>query len=486
MCPGSVPLSARLDALAPALRLARNTLTLAGAVLATGAGITMVGFWGLEILQLRAVHPYAGIILFLVLPAFFAFGLLLIPIGIALRRRKLRRLGETSAGSASIDLHNRSLQRGVVWFAVATVLNVAILSIASYKGVEHMDSAEFCGQACHTVMEPEYTTFLGSSHARVGCAGCHIGEGASWFVRSKLSGTRQVLAVAFGTYSRPIPSPVEHLRPARETCEGCHWPQKFEGDKFVVRTRFEPDETNTPLTTVLVLKVGGLRHDGVVGIHGRHLDDKRRITYVTIDGRREVIPKVSSLDAAGKAVEYVSTEVVATADQLARGEQRVMDCIDCHNRPTHVFELPERALDQALKEGRISRELPFVKKMAVELLRAEYTDRPSAARLIADGLATFYKSSYAQVYATQRARIESAAAELQAIYARNVFPDMKVGWGLHPNHIGHEDFLGCFRCHDDNHKAADGRVISQDCETCHTILAQEETDPKILSDLGLK
>jgi hypothetical protein len=481
-----MPLSSKLASLRPALGLASNPVTLLGAVLTTGAGITMVGFWALEMAQLRSVHPYAGIILFMALPGVFALGLLLMPLGIALRRRKLRAQGVALEAYPKLDFHDRGLRRAVVLFAIGTVLNVAILSIASYKGVEHMDSVEFCGQACHTVMEPEYTTFLGSPHARVGCAGCHIGEGAGWFVRSKLSGTRQVFAVAFGTYSRPIPSPVKHLRPARDTCEGCHWPQKFEGDKFVVRTRFEADEANTPLTTVLVLKVGGRGHDGAVGIHGRHLDDKQRISYVAIDGRREVIPKVTRLDDAGKAVEFVSSEVPATPEQLAQGEQRVMDCVDCHNRPTHVFELPERALDRALAEGRVSRELPFVKKKAVELLRAEYADKPSAARQIADGLTGYYKSDFPQVFANHRARVEAAAAEVQAIYARNIFPEMNVGWGVHPNHIGHEDFLGCFRCHDDNHKSADGRVISQDCETCHTILAQEETDPKILSELGLK
>jgi hypothetical protein len=470
----------------PIVRGARHPLTVAGAVLTSGSAITMIGFWLLEIAQLRSVHPYAGIILFLILPAVFVLGLLLMPLGVWLERRKRRAEGAASEEPRTLDLGDPLLRRGLKWFAIGTVLNVLILSIASYKGVEHMDSNDFCGLSCHTVMEPEYTTFQGSPHARVGCSGCHIGEGAGWFVRSKLSGTRQIFAVTFGTYSRPIPSPVKHLRPARETCEGCHWPQKFEGDKFVVRTRFEPDQANTPMTTVLVLKVGGHRHDGVVGIHGRHLDGKRPIQYVSTDGRREVIPKVSQVDEQGQLVEYVSSETGATPQQLAGSETRTMDCVDCHNRPTHVFQLPERALDAALNDHRISRELPFVKKKAVELLRAEYADKATASRRIAEGLAEFYRSEHPDVYAKQRASIEVAASEVQAIYARNVFPDMKVTWGVHPNHIGHEDFQGCFRCHDDNHKSADGRVISQDCETCHTILAQDESDPKVLADLGLR
>jgi hypothetical protein len=470
----------------PILRGTRHPLTVLGAILTTGSAITMIGFWLLEVAQLRSVHPYAGIILFLILPVIFVLGLVLMPLGVWLERRRRRAQGAAVDEPRTLQLSDPRVRHALAWFAGGTALNVALLSVASYKGVKHMDSNDFCGLSCHTVMEPEYTTFQGSPHARVGCSGCHIGEGAGWFVRSKLSGTRQILAVTFGTYSRPIPSPVKHLRPARETCEGCHWPQKFEGDKFVVRTRFESDAANTPLTTVLVLKVGGHRHDGVVGIHGRHLDGKRPIHYLSIDGRREVIPKVIQPDEQGKAIEYLSNEIAATPEQLAGGETRTMDCVDCHNRPTHVFELPERAVDRALNDRRISRELPFVKKKAVELLRAEYPDKATAARRIAEGLAAYYRDEHRDVYAKQRASIEVAATEVQAIYARNIFPEMRVGWGVHPNHIGHEDFQGCFRCHDDNHKSPDGRVISQDCETCHTILVHDETDPKALANLGLQ
>jgi hypothetical protein len=243
-------------------------------------------------------------------------------------------------------------------------------------------------------MAPEYTAYLGSPHSRVACVECHIGQGASWFVRSKLSGTRQLFAVTFNTHSRPIPSPVKHLRPARETCEQCHWPQKFHGDKFLVRTKYQDDEKNTRLTTVLVLKVGGRTWQGSVGIHGRHLNDQERINYVAIDGKRQVIPMVTYVDDAGRIVDYASTEVKATAQQLAVGERRVMDCMDCHNRPSHSFELPDRAVDRAMSAGEISPELPYVKKKGVELLRAEYSDHAAATAGIVSGLASFYKASY--------------------------------------------------------------------------------------------
>jgi hypothetical protein len=400
-------------------------------------------------------------VLFVVLPFLFVLGLLLIPVGILWHRRRLAREGRGLAEYPSVHLSSPGVRNALLLVGGATVLNVAILGTATHKSVEYMDSNQFCGLTCHTVMEPEYTAFLDSPHSRVGCAQCHIGPGAGWFVKSKLSGVRQVFAVARGSYSRPIPSPVHDLRPARETCEQCHWPAKFVGDKFVVRTKYADDEANTQSTTVLVLKVGGHTGNGAVGIHGRHLNDK------------------------GELVDYVSQDVKTTPAELARGESRMMDCVDCHNRPSHAFELPEKAVDRAIGEGRISRALPFVKRKTVELLRKEYADRATAERQIADGLVDYYRTTYPEVYRERRALVESASVAAKAIYLRNVFPDMKVSWGVHPNHIGHEDFLGCFRCHDESHKAKDGRTITQDCSACHTILAQDETDPKVLADLGL-
>lgn len=472
--------------LRPAVYLGENAITLVGAVVTTSAALTLLIFWVYEIVKGGPVHPYTGILFFLILPAGFALGLLLMPIGAWRRRRKLRAQGLLPAVYPRIDFHEPLLRRGAALVGVTTFLNVSIIGTATYRGVEYMDSAQFCGATCHSVMAPEYAAYLDSPHSRVACVECHIGPGAPWFVRAKISGVRQVFAVAFKTHSRPIPSPVKQLRPARETCEQCHWPQKFHGDKFLVRTKYADDEKNTRTTTVLVLKIGGRTAQGSVGIHGRHLDTTERIGYVAIDGRRQVIPRVTYVDDGGKTVEYVSTEVKPTPEQIARSETRKMDCMDCHNRPTHAFELPERAVDRAMSDGRISPELPFVKKKAVELLRAEYPDRTTAAERIASGLNEFYKSRYPETYASHRALVEIAIREVQSIYKRNVFPDMKVVWGTHPNNIGHEDFLGCFRCHDDNHKSADGRVISQDCSACHTILAQDEEDPKVLSDLGLK
>jgi len=472
--------------LRPLVYLSHNPVTLIGAVITTSSAITMVGFWAREMVNDAPVHPYIGIVLFLVLPGIFLLGLLLMPLGLWFRYRKLRKKNEIPGQYPQIDLNSPLLMRASALVAAATLLNVLLLGTATYKSVEHMDSSQFCGQTCHSVMEPEYTAFVDSSHSRVGCVQCHIGPGAPWFVRSKLSGVRQVFAVNLNTYSRPIPSPVKELRPARETCAQCHWPDKFHGDKFLVRTKFAPDEKNTPMTTVLILKIGGRNWQGLTGIHGRHLDATERISYVSTDGRRQVIPQVTYRDDDGQTVVYESSDAKMSPQELAAGEHRKMDCMDCHNRPTHAFQMPERAVDQAMNNGQISPELPFSKKQSVELLRSEYADRETALQKIPAAFADFYRAKYPDIFRTHRNQIEASAQQVQAIYRRNVFPRMRITWGTYPNNIGHDDFLGCFRCHDGSHSAKDGRTITQDCSACHTILAMEETNPKILADLGLK
>src|SRR5271166_2329704 len=464
----------------------QNTISFIGVALTTSGAITMIAFWIYDFVLPGPPHPYIGLLIFLILPGIFILGLVLIPVGIFLRRRKLRNAGQLPSVYPEIDLKAPMVQNGLLFIGVATLLNVMIFSFASYRGVSYMDTTTFCGQTCHTVMAPEFSAYQNSPHARVECVECHIGPGAGWFVRSKLSGLRQVFAVTFHTYSRPIPSPVKYLRPARETCEQCHWPQRFSGDKFIVRTNYKEDEKNTPMTTALLMKIGGRSSTGSVGIHGRHLDDGARIHYISTDEHRQVIPVVYYTDDKGKTVEYISTDIKVTQQELEKGEKRAMDCIDCHNRPTHAFELPENAVDQRMSRGLVSPELPFIRKKAVELLKVNYPDRDTAKSRIEQGIVSFYRTSYPEIYNTKRTLVEQSADATAAIYMRNIFPDMKVGWGVHPNNIGHNDFPGCFRCHDGSHASADGQTISNDCTACHNLLAVQEENPKVLTELGLK
>lgn len=467
--------------------LGRNRITLAGAAITTSTAVTMVVAWGLEILRHRPTHPYVGMVLFLVLPGIFAFGLALIPVGLFVHRWRERKHADVEVALPDIDLNVPRIRRTLWIVSGLTAANFVIMAFASYAGVEYMESVSFCGQACHTVMAPEYTAYQDSPHSRVACTQCHIGPGASWFVKSKLSGLRQVVAVTLKTYSRPIPSPVHELRPARETCEQCHWPTKFHGDKIVVKRKFADDEANTELTTVVVLRLGGRTQSGLTGIHGRHLDAGSRIEYQSVDARRLDIPIVTYRDDTGQLVEYAREGARPTPEQLAKGETRAMDCVDCHNRPTHAFPLPERAVDQAILAGRIDRTLPFVKKKAVEAVKAEYATREVAAAAIVAAVTGYYEKEQPEVFAKRRAQVDAAAAATRDVYLKYVYPDMKLGWGMHPNHIGHEDYptAGCFRCHDGEHKTKDGKVINSDCDACHSILAQDEPNPEILKTLDL-
>jgi hypothetical protein len=466
--------------------LGQNPTTLTGAVLTTSSALTLIAFFVYEFLLAGPVHPYIGILIFLILPGVFVLGLVLIPAGIWLRRRKLIARGDLPAEYPKVDFGQPMVRQGFLLVAIATGLNVLIAGTASYHAVAYMDSTQFCGQTCHTVMIPEFTAYQNSPHSSVNCVECHIGPGAGWFVRSKLSGVRQVFAVTFHTYSRPIPSPVKYLRPARETCEHCHWPQRFTGDKLLTKTKYKDDEKNTAQTTVLVMKIGGRTWQGSVGIHGRHLDTGARIRYISIDAQRQVIPVVYHTDDAGKTVEFVSSDVKATPQQLAAGEHRAMDCVDCHNRPTHAFEMPDGAVDKRIAEGLISPQLPFIKKKALELLKAQYPDQDTARQRIISELSNFYRANYAQIYQEQPKLVQQSAEQVGAIYTRNVFPTMRLTWGTHPNNLGHNDFPGCFRCHDGSHTSADGQTISNDCSACHSLLAMDEENPKVLTDLGFK
>jgi len=464
--------------LSPLVHLSNNWISLAGVVVVTTA--TVFWLFLLPTTMRGEVHnPYNGILAFLALPALFFAGLILIPLGIYLRNRRERRHGLYPASFPPLNLKNLEFRRLLAFVGVTTFANIVIASQLAYGAVSYMETVSFCGQTCHTVMQPEFTAYQGSPHSRVECVQCHIGPGESWFVRSKLSGIRQVFAVTFHTYETPIPTPVRNLRPARETCEACHWPQKYGEDRLRVINKFGDDENNSPTKTVLLMKIGGGNHG--IGIHGTHLGVGVKIRYGYSDAQRQTIPWIEYDGPNGKTV-YRADGAPADGKGLTIRE---MDCMDCHNRPSHSYKLPERAVDDAFYAGDLSANLPFAHKQAVQILKAGYPTREAAAARIPAAFEAFYRATYPAIYKDRQAEVQRSARNLLAIYNRNVFPEMKVTWGTYPNNIGHTDFPGCFRCHDDSHASADGRKVTQDCGACHSLLAMEEPAPKILSDLGL-
>lgn len=457
--------------------ITRNGISLLGTALAIAGLVLIVSLFVLEQLGYQG-GPYLGILTYLILPMIFVVGLLLIPIGSLLYRRRLRRTPGTEAVPPLpiFDLNNTKTRAWMLILFAATMVNIVIIAGATYKGVHVMESVEFCGLACHSVMEPEYTAHARSPHSRVACAECHIGPGADWFVKSKLDGTWQLVAVAFDLYPRPIPTPLHDLRPARDTCEQCHWPTKFVGDRLKIINHYEDDEQNTELTTALLLKVGGSNANGSHGIHW-HVDPDVKIRYRSDESREEIYE-----------VEFTQgdSDPVTFADRKAPkegGVWRSMDCVDCHNRPSHIYESPGPAIDRAISAGSIDATLPFVKRESLRIVDAEYESHEAARDAIKAGLTAFYAENYPDI-ATERATdIDAAAATLGDIYSVNVFPGMNVWWDTYPNHLGHEQSDGCFRCHRRAMRTAKRKQITNDCDACHVVLAEEEEDPEILSTL---
>jgi hypothetical protein len=466
--------------LSPLVHLANNWISLIGVVLVT----TTTVFWMFLLpttLKGVASSPYIGILTYMGIPAVFFLGLALIPFGIFVRNRSEHAAGLYPANFPPLTWENADLRRLVMFVLVTTLINMVVASQATYAAINYMDTPQFCGATCHTVMQPEYTAYQNSPHSRVDCVTCHIGAGATWFVRSKLSGTGQVIAVMLNNYPRPIPSPVHNLRPARETCETCHWPQRYSEDKLRIFPSYAEDQANTRTETVMMVKVGGGNKG--IGIHGTHLGAGIKIRYWHSDEERQNIPRIEYDNANdGTKTLYLADK---TKNDLTGLTEREMDCMDCHNRPAHSFQLPDRAVNEAMFANRISAALPFAKKESLALLKATYASRDEAKVKIPAAFQKFYQDNYPSDYAQHRGDVVSSASTVLEIYQRNVFPDMKVSWGKYPLNIGHTDFPGCFRCHDEAHKSSDGKTVTQDCGACHNMLANDEANPKILVDLGL-
>jgi hypothetical protein len=449
-----------------------NVISLIGIILAITAAGLIVAFLSFEAIT-GIEKPYLGLMTYFLFPGMLIFGLLLVPIG-ALRVRNYRRLhtGEEIPPFPRLDLNQSHTRHLFIFFIVATVIFVLIVSIASIKGFEFTESPIFCGELCHVVMEPEHTAWRNSPHAKVKCVECHVGPGAAWYVKAKISGLRQLYAVLFHTYPETIETPLEHLRPARDTCEHCHWPEKFYGGRQKMFYHYAPNETNTPREINLLINIGGTpKAPTANGIHW-HIDSE--ITYIARDKKRFDIPYIAVTGKDCKITEFFDTEKPLTEEEIAKGKKRLMDCTDCHNRPTHIYRSPSQEMDENFVSGHIDPTLPYIKKVAVDILNKSYKSSEEALAAIARDIPAYYDKNYPDKAKRQADAIKEAVKQVQGIYSRNFFPKMKVSWNTYPNHIGHFYFPGCFRCHDNKHKSADGRLISKDCNLCHTVLSQKQ------------
>ncbi len=451
--------------------LMRNPISLAGVALVIVSFANICLFFLIDQIASKP-SPYIGILAYMVSPAFLGLGLLMMLAGILIERRK--KVAPTEF-YPRLDLNDRAQRSAVFSFVTFLVVFVTVSAAGSYKAYEYTDSVQFCGQLCHTVMNPEFTAYQLSPHARVACVDCHVGSGATWYVKSKLSGARQVYAAAFKTYPRPIPTPVHNLRPAQDTCEQCHWPKKFYGGQLKVFTHYSNDEKNTLRQVQMLIKTGGgdPATGAPEGIHW-HMNIANKIEYVAADEQHQTIPYIHVEDQQGRVTEYYAKDSKLNKDQISKAEHHRMDCVDCHNRPTHIYVPPDLAVDQSLLARRLDVGLPFIKQQAVTALTASYNTDDEAMRGIASGLQSFYETKYPDVAKTKQLEIRNAVTEVQLIFKRTIFPEMKLNWQTHPNNLGHFYYSGCFRCHDGQHVSADGRVVSRECNQCHTLMSQSE------------
>jgi len=464
------------------------------------ASTGFISFFILEGLSMLGVfrNTYTGIITFFLIPVIFVIGLALMPIGWYLQKKET---GQTLHMVFIEQLDPEAYDHSNFWekimpvVLVLTVVNVLFIVGVGSGAMHYMDQAEFCGTACHEIMGPEWQVYNQSPHSKVACVDCHIGEGVKALAAAKVNGAWQAIAAMFDLYNKPIGTPIHNLRPARETCGKCHWPEKHYGSKLVKIVHYEQDEANTPLYTTLNLKVDATNGVGS-GIHW-HIAENNEVRYSSVNDERETMIWVDVKRDNGEYHRYRNVHLLDST--FTEAEPRIMDCVDCHNRATHIYEAPEAAIDHAMAKGLIARDLPFIKREALAAITTDYSTKQTGLDSIALRLRTFYANSYPSLDSIP---LDPSIQSIQAIYDRNIHQGMNITWGTYPNHLGHKveygcfschNFMeheqsdGCFRCHNRHIQDAEGNAISDECTLCHSVLALGERDPlEYLMDLDFK
>jgi len=446
----------------------------------TGLGLVLTALvlWGcLFTVELRhgQDNPYIGVGMIAV-AVVFALGLVATPVGLYRARRRLReRIGD------SLSDRKPAWRRFFVFLAAISLLNVLVASQMTMRAVHVMESKQFCA-SCH-VMTPVARAHARGPHAGILCVDCHVGEGAAGFVKAKMAGTRQLYQVMTDTVHMPLATAIESGRmiPSDQTCETCHWTSKPADARLRLIRRYAEDEANTPTSTLLTMKIGG---ELMGGIHGAHNSEGVEIEFVARDAARQDIPLVSYRNTK-TGVERTYLKAGEDAAALAALPRIRMQCFDCHNRIGHDYQMPDRAIDEALMLGRIPVSLPFVKAAGMKVLSAEYASSAAAAEAIPSALVAWYEREQPQTASAKAAEIKAAGAVLAEIYAQNVFPELKVTWGTYKDNIGHQSSPGCLRCHAGEHTTAQGEELTKNCFRCHFPASVDDANPQVLEMLGL-
>ncbi len=450
-----------------------NFISYIGSIIALIATVTLLLFV-VQIFIFDIDNVYFDLFTYIVVPGFLVLGLLLIPIGMFRKNKRLKKGTEVSDDKVLVlNLRDPKTRNAVIIFSIVTTFFIIFTAIGSFKAFQYTESVEFCGKLCHKVMNPEYVAYQNSPHARVKCAECHVGEGTSFYVKSKMSGMRQVFKYMMNSYVRPIETPIENLRPARETCEKCHWPQKFYTNALRHEKYFLADSANTEWDIILNMKIGASHQSlGLAeGIHW-HINKDFQIDYKS-DKKRDTIFWVKITDKkTGKETIYKDPDITMNSET----EPRVMDCMDCHNRPSHEFHSPSNYVNNVLASKNTFASIPWLKSAAMEALKISYSTTDSAVSMLKNMITKYYQDKYPALFKSYSKVLDSAIEGIKDAFSMNTFPEMKVTYKAYPMHIGHLESNGCFRCHNGKFKSSTGKVISKDCNLCHTIVAQGKSD----------
>jgi nitrate/TMAO reductase-like tetraheme cytochrome c subunit len=449
-----------------------NWLSLAGFIVATNSLILILVLY-IKSVTASAENAYLGLFIYIILPVFLVLGLILVPLGVYLTIRRLKLLPRKRNYWPVLDLNSRSDKATAVKIILITIVFIVLTGIGSYRAYEYTNSNDFCGKVCHEVEEPAFVTYQHSAHARVACVDCHVGTGNGWSVKSKLSGLYQVYSTLFNRYSRPIASPIHSLRPDRETCENCHWPEKLSFRKLLIKKSYLADSANTEWNLSLLMKMGpdSSKHPSK-GIHW-HMDKNFNVEYISDNPKLESIPwvKLTNL-ATGEVKIFRDEKNVPANNTLESQKMHTMDCMDCHNRASHSYKSAAMFVDAAMSSGVIPKNLPYFKIAAMEAAKIPINAKGNQLNQLRESVLNYYQSEHPELYTKEKARIDHSIQILQCEYSSNVFPAMRAEASQFPDFRGHLESAGCFRCHSGNHKTTAGEIIPHDCETCHSIIAQ--------------
>ena len=366
-----------------------------------------------------------------------------------------------------ITLGRRTLMLGTVTTIVLGAIALAVLGAGSIVAWEYSNSNAFCTNNCHAVHPEEPRAYAAFSHARVQCVECHMGRLPTLQLMTlKVAHYHELLGMITG-YKRPLAATT--LRPARDSCEGCHWPSVIHDDKVRTKIHFETDPANTEVRTRLIIHTGGgeARERASRGIHW-HIE--QNVEYVSDDEQKRTIPWVRITGKDGKTTTYFDASSKVGRAEVEQKAKRRMDCIDCHNAEGHPFRDPADRVDEAIQDGRIDRNLKSIKARALAIIEKASPingtladQEPQFSKIIADA------AQKGELKPEQKAAEANFAKTMLEILELSEFDAKGLTWKSFPNHEGHKNFPGCFRCHDGKHFNEKGEAIRLQCTLCHDL-----------------